>query len=1100
MNAPTPHREEVTVLYARFDHLPYPARMRAIAEHTRSLDDEDYRAARAALDTADPDDRRLALFLAVVRRDLETVALALADPVLRPRALSAAIRLPVPEQALESLALGPLRAVRHDTYRVLRLSRRRALADRILPRVQELHGDEDAARLLPACTPDAVGQWLPRLSGVPQGILFTLTRTAPRALAAHLADRAPSDGRDQWEAARPRDGSRQLVSRLTAYDPAAGALLLERAPHLVTGPAALVLLREPAAVAASLRRTGTERVPLAPGPLSRRVRRALDACGPQDAALLADVLRVEHDIGGPTDCWTTAEPLLALLPPAARRRAVEARLEGSRGRWTGLIGPVASLDPADRTEIAGRLLNGRAGRRAYPRTRIASLLPPAEAEPLLRELSAAHRPWERALAWAALLRCVNEHRDPQAYARVLLSCERAWHDQEEVRRTALLAAGAAHGPLLDAAPFAALRDAATTTVQSRDSTAQTLRAAEKWLRRTALRAVRAGDAERAAAVVGLLVQVLDDPRGSGDVRPLDMTGAGARAVWERCGTPRPAHVLLFAGLFARHLAQLPALDGAVGRAALDDPHGERGRRAAALLLADPVTRERRCAELLAADVSFVAVSEVWRTLSRRRTDLLDTVMGADLPSRWAPRQARAGLGRWLPRQRALLDAQLARVAADEDVPLRERADAAALLGDTEALYALVAGAPQPVAAAACGALGERAAERGGAAAHPRTLDFLLDRAGTGGVRGRAAMAGARTLLATVPDEEAVARFARMVRDTDGSVGGRKAAVRGLSALSSPNATAALLAGWDAPGQHRDVHAAMAGPLAARMDAPGIGERLAAQLHHPAVRERVLAARPDRAAAAGARYRFLARTVATAERSTAVQAAHALRGPGSADGPVRGTMAAVAGDPERPREVRGDALDLLCEWAVPGPRHGELVTVLGVLVAQARSGAPEERRAALWVLGEQNDAYRERPAGALDAVADALERAGLAHSASRVALTAALTALAVADASPERWERWLGLAGERPGHLDQVRDHRRTPTNAQPVGAIAAVAGMLRAHGSVTAGLAAVHLVVRGGESTSWAQPWVDGLDALRASGHPEVAEAALLADLRRPVS
>ncbi|MFI8438774.1 hypothetical protein ACIGJO_34610 [Streptomyces sp. NPDC079020] len=1098
MNPPTSRREEAAVLYARFDHLPYPARMRAIAVHTRSLDDAGYRAARAALDTADPDDRRLALFLAVVRRDLEAVAHALADPVLRPRALAAAIRLPVPEQALESVALSPLRAVRHDTYRVLRLSRRHALADLLLPRIHAAHGDDDTARLLPACTSAAVARWLPRLSGVPRPVLHALARTAPLALAAHLADSTPADGPDRWEADRLRDRNRYLTGRLTARDPAAGALLLERAPHLVTGPAAAVLLREPAAVAASLRRTGTERIPLAPDGLSRRARRALEACGPDDTALLADVLRVEHRAGGPFERWTSAEPLLALLPPDVRRRTVEARM--AEGNWTGHLGPVSALAPEDRTEFVGRLLTGRTGRRAFPRSRFASLLPLPEAEPILRELSAAHRPAERALAWAALLRCVNDQEDPEAYARVLLSCERAWHDQEEVRHSALLAAGEAPGPLLDAAPFAALRDAAMTTVQSRDSTAATLRTAGQWLRRTARSAVRAGDPGRAAAVIGLLVEVLADPRGSGEVRPLDMAGDGVLAVHEHGGGPAPGRLLLYAGLFARHLARLPGLDAAVGRAALGDPRGEQGRRAAALWLADPATRERRCAELLAADVSFAAAPEVWQIVARRRTDLLDTVIGPGLPPRWAPRQTRSGLGRWLPHQRALLDARLARVAADDGVPLRERTDAAALLGDTGALHALAAGAPQPVAAAACTALGARAAERGGVAAHPATLDFLLDRAGSGGVRGRAAMAGASLLLGTVPDGEATARFARMVRDTGRSVGSRKAAVRGLSALGSPAAFAAVLAGWDAPDQHRDVHAAMAGPLTERMDDPGVGERLAARLHHRAVRERVLAARPDRAPAAGALYRFLARTAATAERDTALPAARALKGPARADPVVRATVSTVATDPERPREVRGVAVDLLCEGASPGPRHRELVTVLGILVAQARGTAPEVRRGALWVLNGQITPYDDRPAGALDAVADALEQAGLTHSASRAALLAALAALASSDASPERWERWLGLAGERPGCLDPLLGHRRMPGNAQSVETIATVVETLRRHGTVTAGLAAVQLVVRAGSAASWARPWTDRLDALCASGHPEVAEAALLADLGRPAA
>ena len=80
------------------------------------------------------------------------MAAALADPLLRRRALSAAIRLPVPEQALAELALSEVGAVRQETYRVLRLSRRTHLADSLVPRVHERHGGQEAAYLLTACS------------------------------------------------------------------------------------------------------------------------------------------------------------------------------------------------------------------------------------------------------------------------------------------------------------------------------------------------------------------------------------------------------------------------------------------------------------------------------------------------------------------------------------------------------------------------------------------------------------------------------------------------------------------------------------------------------------------------------------------------------------------------------------------------------------------------------------------------------------------------------------------------------------------------------------------------------------------------------------
>ncbi|MFJ7495232.1 hypothetical protein ACIQZB_29365 [Streptomyces sp. NPDC097727] len=1099
MTTPPYPREEATALYTRFEHLPYPARMRAIAEHTRSLDDSAYRAAHTALDAGNPDERRLALFLAVVRRDLDAVSRALRDPLLRPRALAAAIRLPVDEQTLEEMALGDLRHVRHHTYRILRLSRRTSLADRLLPQVHERHGDEDTARLLPACTPEAAEQWLPRLVQVPLGALHALARTAPAALAAHLADRLPAVSADRSEPRGLRGRSRYLVTRLSARDPAAGLLLLDRAPHLVTGTATATLLRDPAAVLASLRRTGTERLPLAPEPLPRRVLSAVAACTQEDIALLTGVLRVEYPREPrPFGTHVAPEPLLTLLPPARRRRVVESRSADGLTDWRGELGGVASLAPADRTEIATRWLNGRAGRRTYARSLIAALLPLAEGEPRLRELASAHRPFERTAAWPALLECAARHGDPEEYARVLTSCERAWHDQEEVRRATLAAAGAVPDSLLDAAPFGALRDAAMTTVQSRDSTRASLVAAECWLRRTAVSAARHGDLDRAAAIVGLLIQVLADPRGAGTVRPLPLGREAAVGVWE-LGSPWSAgRLVLFGALFVRHLPHIPALDEAIGRAApLGLSGGRQARRAAELWLADPATREQRCAGLLAANPRSVVVPVVWRTIARRRTDLLDTVLGSGLPSRWAPRMRRSALGRWLPRQRAALDAQLSRIAADDEVPLLERTDATALLGETGSLRLLAGRAPQPVAAAALTALGERAADSGAVPAHSETLDFLLGHAGTGGVRGRAAMTGVRAMLDTVPDDEAVARLSRVVLDVTGSVGSRKAAVRGLSALSSPTAFAAVLAGWDAPGQHRDVHATMVGVLVTRMDVAAVAERFAAQLHHAAVRERVMAARPDRPPAADALRRFLAYTVATGERASATAAVHALLGT-QVTAPVGEVIAAAVTDSGRPRGVRDEAARLLCEWATTEEGRSALKGALDAVVSQVRSVDEGERRDALLVLDSLKRGYGPRPVAALDAVTEALRAAGLVRTASGVALSAALSSLTDAEeGTVERWDRWLALAGERPGPLDAIRHEWRGPRPVLPIAAIGTVVAALRARGSAVAGLAAVELVVRAGGNTRWADPWPDQLAALRDSEHPDVAEAALLADARR---
>ncbi|MFD6422331.1 hypothetical protein [Streptomyces sp. NPDC060198] len=1071
-----------------FDHLPHPARMRAIAVRTRSLDEAGYRAAHAELDSGTPDDRVLALFLATVRRDVATVTAALADPLLRRHALSAAVRLPVPDHALEELALHGPASVRRDTYGVLRHSRRHALADRLAGRVHARHGDEDTARLLAACTPVTVRHWLGRLGRVRPEILHVLARTAPGALAEHLAGR-PAD------AGTRREGGGATTMTIALRDPAAGMLLMERAPHLVGGRAAMALLARPAELAAVLRRTGTSRVPLEDRPLPPRTRRALGACDGDDLLLLARVLHVDDFTGYPDrGIRQEPQPLIALLPSAERRRVAEERL-GASGQFLGFagFGVLASLPPADRARtIAERWTP--LPRRLMHRSRLAALLPFEEAEPALKELTDAHRPLDRAAGWPALLACAALQGDPVEYARVLESCERAWHDQEPVRRNALLAAGRAPVRLLPAVPFAVLRDAATTTAQSRDSTRETLAAAEHWLRRVLEAAARRQDPARAAAVAGLLLPVLADARYDGPVRPLALTGTEAEALWEGSAAPVRENPVILAALLAPSLPRLAGLDAETGRSASAGTAPVR-EAAATLWLRDPATREERLARLLAADASLIVVPLVWRTLARRRTDLLGAVLGAAPPAHWVPRREGRALSRMLPEQRALLDAHLVRVAADDRAPLRERTDAAALLGDPGELRRLAADAPQPVAAAALAALGALAAGLGGAGAHPRTLEYLLDRAASGGVRGRAAMTGATVLLATVPDREAVRRLGAVLAGTSGSVGSRKAAAHGLAARDRDRRGAAfdaLLAGWDAPGQHRDVRAAMVPALAERADDPEVAGRLGDGLRLPALSERLFAARPVRPEARRARCELLARAAATEDTAVAVEAARALAHAGPLEPEAAERLVTVAADPERPRGVRSAVLRTLGRLAKGPSGRAALTRALGA-AAPGAGGGTAEQRAALAVLLDLSGPVPGWPVAAYEALADALERAGFPHTASRTALEAATAALAEGDASMGRWERWLVLAGDRPGCLDAVRVQRPGPLPEEAVDAV--VAGLL-AEGSATGGLAAVRLVTQAADRGVPSERWATRLRELTAHSRPEVVEAALVAQLR----
>ena len=153
----------ITELRARFEPLPLPDRQRALALYARRQSPVGYKALCRALDKGDLDDRMLGLFFARARHDLPAVEKAIADPQLRHTALAAAIRLPVADEVLVAALHDAPRAHREDVYGVLRRSRRRALADRLLPEIFDRHGSADALRLLSACSAAVAEEWLPRL-------------------------------------------------------------------------------------------------------------------------------------------------------------------------------------------------------------------------------------------------------------------------------------------------------------------------------------------------------------------------------------------------------------------------------------------------------------------------------------------------------------------------------------------------------------------------------------------------------------------------------------------------------------------------------------------------------------------------------------------------------------------------------------------------------------------------------------------------------------------------------------------------------------------------------------------------------------------------
>lgn len=1090
-------------LRAHFDSLPFPARMSALARYARTLAPRAYETLHQALDQGDADDRHTGLFLAVVRRDLERVAAALADPLLGRRARSAAIRLPVPEQALERLALSDISAVRHDTYRLLRLSRRTALAVRLLPHVHERHGAREAAALLTACPAETVADWLPRVEPAP-GILNSLARTAPYAVAAHVSAQCA-----RWPLHITRR-YRAVASLAAQRDARAALLLLERTPLLLTPAGVLSALSRPTEALAVLRTPhpgpgGRDRARLVPAaPLPPSLRRTLLALPTADLVELAEhCCSAGRRPRGPGRLEVAPDSLLVLLPPAERRRIVEKHASGRPRPVPGLVSVLAALEPADRADLVRPLTVG-SERRPASLAQAVRLLPLAEAEPLLKGVADNHRVHHRLHAWPALLVCAELEGDPQQFARIAADCERAWHDQDVVRRPALeqLAGVAPH--LLAALPEHVLRDAVLTTVQSRDSTAGTLQAARRLLYRVIEQAAATARPDRAVYAAGLLGELVAVPGHTEALPPLRVDEPTARAIWS--ATARAARLrhevgTALAELLALRLTSLPDLDAEVRRLAVegDDPH--LAARAAAVWVRPPRLREQRCAELIALDPTFATVPVILRTVATRRTDLLDTVLDAARgpftgrlrPRRapWAPALAPGAVGRWLPAQRDAWEEHHARVAVDASAPLRMRADAAQLLRDPERLTALVEDAPQPVAAAALTALGE--------ASDRDSMTLLLRHAGAGGVRGRAAMAAVRLLLARLPDDEAVPLLASVARAADRPVGARKEAVRALGELRRRDAFEALLAAWDAPRQHRDVRAVLAQALLPAIDRPDVADRLLREIHEPAVREAVVHARVGlgERVAREPYTAFLVRLVDHGDEDAVVAACRALPtwlDPGDADG-TRALAEAFTG-PERPRRVWDGAARQLVRL----PRGTETESVLRGVFATLTARAREPRTRVdtlrrLHACAQYVDpGGAEEPPVVLDTLADALGAVGLHADAARVAWDAAMVAVRQGEHDARRWEKVAEQCeagtGRLPAQHSVPIDLHRTRVRA----ALLAAARSLRVRGTAVTGRLALDLVRAGGHAAAWDEDWRAELDALRAHQDPDTAVDALLVD------
>ncbi|MFF8503012.1 hypothetical protein ACF07L_20495 [Streptomyces anulatus] len=799
--------------------LSHPARMSELAVRAGRLAAEgSLRGVLDELEDGDPYERRIAVIAAAVGRDTEWIGAHLADEdtFVRGHALRAARTLGVPDTAYERAFADAPAAVRRHLVRAIVADRRTALADRLVVAERETHGDIEAARLLPGCSATTVRTLLPELRRS-TACWSSLGHHHPGPVLdsaeEELAALSPT-GRDAWwhGSGHPRGiatATRALPHRVLDLLERFGPGRLPAAPHRRFGDLAAA---DPIRFARLVIRADVcaQLLHALSGTQLRRLVRALPE------TLLVELGR---SAWGPEG---QGPRILRALPPGRRAALHEAVTEGrGEGASTATV-DTRLLDalPRNRVATVARRKADRARDRGDDAVVLeaVSYLPFDEGREQLLAATRGPAADDRATAWALLVGSAGRSGDPASVATVLEDLLRLRNEQDPVRSAALTALAAVKPALCTDAVEPLLDRIAADAMEARDSSAVT---------RTALRSLAVG-ALREHAVTGqrdllnwalrTLVRITGTS-GSADFGRLDRTLRrgqehtvfDALRPWLEAGAERSDYglVLALARAVGRRADAMPGLQDLLWQAV---NYGEpaAARNAAGLWLRAPEGRDERVERLLARHPSAIALPEVRRVVTRRRTDLLEAYLDRTPPpgrflgagEQWTVEVA--GADRWTPRQQRAAQRALARTVADEKLPLYLRAAALGQLAripgqGADAVRAWTGDRDVVIAEAALAALAhtDRPAE---------ALPELLAHAGDDRARVAVYAAG-RAAAYTRPSRLAPLLAARTGPGT-GKVTSRKEMVRLASALL-PRAEAAglLVDAYGQPGQHLDVRAA-----------------------------------------------------------------------------------------------------------------------------------------------------------------------------------------------------------------------------------------------------------------------------------------------------
>ncbi|MFE7767092.1 hypothetical protein [Streptomyces sp. NPDC057438] len=805
-------------LLAALEPLPFPARLTLTARTARRLaDDGTLGPLLTELDGRGPYERRLAALAALVGRDAQFLASRLADPdpVVAGYARRAVRELPVPDRAVEAAYADAPAVLRQRLARLLAAGGRTALAERLVARVRADWGDAEAARLLPACSASFVARELPALAHAVDG-WTRLAARHPDPVLDHaeraLADRVGGQQRDDWwrlhattvAALAPRRPER-VLTLLEGHGPSS----LPPALCKGLGPLAALDVERVIAWIAAPGRRAQRHEPLPPPGVMRRLVRA------EPSSLIA---LGRHWLSRGVNFAS----LMKAMAPGRRAAFVDAVSVGVRD-WDVALGALGLL-PRERRWAEVRRALAESDGTGYWWEDLDTVAHGPFDEARAELLAAVGRPDadDRALAWPLFVTCAALDGGREAVTELLtVAGRRLRNDRDPVRAAALGALAETHPRVFDSAHVPLLDAIAADALEARDTSADTTAA----LRTLAVRLLVAHATDGEAGLRDCALRVLERLTrrvGVPDLGPLHrvLRRGQERQVfealrpWLDAGAGRADFRLLLALATALgpRARRLPELQERLA-AALERGDDDTFRTAAELWLAAPETRDERVADIVALEPSSVVLPPVRRVLTRRRTDLLDSLLAASPPyGRFLPDGARRPLpdlgdsDRWLPRQQRAAVRLAGRAVADDSLPLDERAAlirAAAPVPEFGRALAL-AHTDDPevvVAEAALGAL-------------PRTdrpqdtLAPLLEHAG--GDRARVAVyAAGRAARFTAPSELAVALGALLTGERSVKVTARKEAGRLAARFLPPRQAISLLAStFRAPGRHPDVRAAV----------------------------------------------------------------------------------------------------------------------------------------------------------------------------------------------------------------------------------------------------------------------------------------------------